>query len=52
MAVSLLVNSVGYITLSAIADSLFVSRATVINDLELIKKYVKAGNLEVLSEGQ
>lgn len=49
MAVSLLVNSVGYITLSAIADSLFVSRATVINDLELIKKYVKAGNLEVLS---
>lgn len=49
VAVSLLVNSAGYITLSAIADSLFVSRATVINDLEPIKKYVKAGNLEVLS---
>lgn len=49
VAVSLLVNSAGYITLSAIADSLFVSRATVINDLESIKKYVKDGNLEVLS---
>lgn len=49
VAVSLLVNSAGYITLSAVADSLFVSRATVINDLESIKKYVKAANLEVLS---
>lgn len=36
VAVSLLVNSAGYITLSAITDSLFVSRATVINDNSFI----------------
>lgn len=49
VAASLLVNSPGYITLSAIADSLFVSRATIINDLDAIKKYVRLGNLQVLS---
>lgn len=49
VAVSLLVNSPGYITLSAIADNLFVSRATIINDLDAIKKYVRTGNLQILS---
>lgn len=49
VSVSLLVNSSGYITLSEIADNLFVSRATVINDLDSIKKYVRTGNLQILS---
>ncbi len=45
----LLVNSSEYITLSMIADNLFVSRATIINDLNEIKAFIKKGNLEVLS---
>ena len=45
----MLINSSGYITLSAIADSLFVSRATIINDLDGIKEYIKKGKLEVIS---
>lgn len=49
IATALLVNSVGYITLSAIADTLFVSRATVINDLDEIKQIIRDGNLEVIS---
>lgn len=49
IASALLINSPEYITLSTIADNLFVSRATVINDLEGIKKYIRKGNLEVLS---
>lgn len=44
-----MINSSGYITLSAIADSLFVSRATIINDLDGIKEYIKKGKLEVIS---
>lgn len=49
IASALLVNSSEYITLSAIADCLFVSRATVISDLDDIKAYIRKGNLEVLS---
>lgn len=49
IAAAMLVNSVGYITLSAIADTLFVSRATIINDLDEIKEFIKDGNLEVIS---
>ena len=45
----MLVTSSEYTTLSAIADTLFVSRATVINDLEEIKTCVKEGGLEVVS---
>lgn len=45
----MLINSSGYITLSAIADSLFVSWATIINDLDGIKEYIKKGKLEVIS---
>lgn len=45
----LLVNSSEYTTLSTIADILYVSRATVINDLEAIKECIRQGSLEVLS---
>ena len=45
----MIVNSSDYITLATIADSLMVSRATVINDLKDIKKYIKEGNLDVIS---
>lgn len=49
IAAALLVDSSEYITLSAIADSLFVSRATIINDLDSIKAFIKKGSLKVLS---
>lgn len=49
IAAVLLVSSSEYITLSAIADHLFVSRATVIGDLDEIKALVKRGNMEVIS---
>ena len=49
IAAAILVSSSEYTTLSAIADSLFVSRATVIHDLDDIKAFVKQGNLEVFS---
>lgn len=45
----LLLNSSKYITLSTIADNLFVSRATIINDLDEIKKYIASFHLEVTS---
>lgn len=49
IAASFLVSSSEYITLSSIADNLFVSRATVIHDLDEIKDFVRKGNLEILS---
>lgn len=49
VATALLINSSEYITLSTIADSLFVSRATIINDLDDIKEYISKGKLEVIS---
>lgn len=49
IAAAMLISSSEYITLSTIADSLFVSRATVINDLDDIKAFIRSGNLEVLS---
>lgn len=45
----LLVTTSEYITLSEIADHMAVSRATIINDLDDIKSYIRTGNLEVLS---
>ena len=45
----LLIESSEYITLSKIADTLYVSRATIINDLNNVKEYLKSGNLTVLS---
>lgn len=49
IAAALLINNTGYITLSAIADTLFVSRATVINDLDMIKAFIREGKLDVIS---
>lgn len=49
IAAALLISATGYITLSTIADTLFVSRATVINDLDDIKAYIRKENLEVTS---
>lgn len=49
IAAVLLISSSGFITLSRIADYMAVSRATIINDLDEIKKYIKKGNLEVHS---
>ncbi|CDD70572.1 MULTISPECIES: BglG family transcription antiterminator [Anaerostipes] len=49
VASAIIVNSADYITLADIADRLMVSRATVINDLKEIKKFIRQGNLEVIS---
>lgn len=49
VASAMIVNSVDYITLATIADHLFVSRATVINDLKDIKAFIREGNLNVIS---
>lgn len=49
VASAIIVNSADYITLASIADRLNVSRATVINDLKEIKKFIRQGNLEVIS---
>ena len=48
-ASAMIVNSADYITLATIADHLFVSRATVINDLKDIKAFIREGNLNVIS---
>lgn len=49
IAAALLISSAGYITLAEIADNLFVSRATIISDLDEIKKFISDGGLEVTS---
>lgn len=49
IASAMLVCTSGYITLSAIADELVVSRATVIHDLDEIKELIQSGNLQVIS---
>ena len=49
VAAVMLVSSSGFITLSTIADSLYVSRATIINDLDDIKAYVQEHDMMVLS---
>lgn len=50
LASALLITTSGYITLSQIADYLMVSRVTVINDLDDIKRFIHNGQLEVLSQ--
>lgn len=47
IAAAMIVNASDYITLATIADNLFVSRATVINELKEIKAYVREQGLEV-----
>lgn len=49
LAASILVSSSDYITLSMIADCLYVSRATIIKDLDLIKKILKDTDLKLIS---
>lgn len=49
LAAVLLVSSTEYITLSGIADSLFVSRATIIGDLDEIKALIRKNGMEVIS---
>ena len=49
IAATLMVQSVDYITLSSIAEHLFVSRATVIEELGEIKNLIRRGGLEVIS---
>lgn len=49
VAAALLIGSAGYITLGTIADALFVSRATIISDLDEIKSFIREGNLRVTS---
>lgn len=46
---AILIQAPDHITLSNIAELLFVSRATIINDLEGVKKMLKKGNLNVIS---
>lgn len=48
-AASILVSSSDYITLSMIAEHLFVSRATIIKDLDLIKQILSEADLELIS---
>lgn len=45
----LLLNSRDYITISAIADEMLISRQTLINDLEEVKKYFISYNLKIQS---
>lgn len=49
VACAVLVNAVGYVTLSDLAELLVVSRATVINDLNDIKDFIRQGGMEVKS---
>ncbi len=49
VAAVLMVQSVDYITLSSVADSLFVSRATIIEDLGEIKALIRGHGMEVIS---
>lgn len=49
IASAMLVASSGFLTLGAIADTLFVSRATIIADLDDIKSYIKENGLKVIS---
>lgn len=46
IAATMLITTVEYITLSMIADNLYVSRATIINDLDEIKKMIEEGGIK------
>ena len=49
LAAAILINAKGHITLSQIADLLYVSRATIINDLDEVKAMLEKGKLQVIS---
>ena len=48
-AAAMLVSASGYVTLAAIAENLFVSRATTIGDLNGIRRVIEQGGLELVS---
>lgn len=49
LAAAILIRAKDHITLSKIAQTLMVSRATIINDLDGVKRFLKTGNLNVIS---
>lgn len=49
LTVAILLSSSEYTTLAGIADTLFVSRVTVINDLDDVKQYIAKEQLKVIS---
>lgn len=49
LTAAILLSSSEYTTLAGIADTLFVSRVTVINDLDDVKKFIAQENLQVIS---
>lgn len=49
LTAAILLSSSEYTTLAGIADMLFVSRVTVINDLDDVKAYIARENLKVIS---
>lgn len=49
IAAAILLDGCKYITMSAIADEMLISRQTLINDLDDIKKYFNSYNLKVQS---
>lgn len=49
LAAAILIDAKDHITLSNIADMLYVSRATIINDLDGVKELLESGNLQVIS---
>lgn len=49
LAAAILINAKEHITLSQIADLLYVSRATIINDLDAVKAMLEKGKLRVIS---
>lgn len=48
-AAAMLVSAPAFVTLAEIAESLFVSRATIINDLDQIREFIEKGDLELAS---
>ncbi len=49
LAAGILVQTKDHITLSRIAEMLYVSRATIINDLDGVKAFLETGHLHVIS---
>ena len=49
LTAAILIDTKEHITLSQIADMLYVSRATIINDLEKVKTMLAKGKLQVIS---
>ena len=49
-AAAMLVSASTFVTLGEIAENLFVSRATIINDLDLIRDFIARDGLELVSK--